>query len=80
MYEALGNTKEAASMRQEVQTKVKDVRQVVDDKLAKAAAKSAQAYSKADELKAQVLSHWQEAQRSAATCMPYRQQSLASHA
>ena len=54
-------------MRQEVQAKVKDVREVVDDNLAKAAARSAQAHSKVDQLKAQVLSHWQDAQRCAAS-------------
>lgn len=69
VYEALGNSKEAGSLRQEVQAKVKDVRQVVDDNLAKAAVRSAHAHSKVDELKAQVLSHWQEAQRCAAPCI-----------
>lgn len=50
-------------MRQEVRAKVKDVREVVDETLAKAAAKSAQAHTKVNELKALVLSHWQQAQR-----------------
>lgn len=63
VYEALGNGGEASSMRQEVRAKVKDVREVVDETLAKAAAKSAQAHTKVNELKAQVLSHWQQAQR-----------------
>ena len=62
---ALGNLGEADSMRQEVRAKVKDVREVVDDTLTRAAAKSAQAHLKVDELKAHVLSHWHEAQRSA---------------
>lgn len=62
---ALGNHREADSMRQEVRAKVKDVRAVVDETLAKAAAKSAQAHLKVDELKTHVLSHWHEAQRSA---------------
>ena len=69
VYEALGNAAEAAAMRLEVQAKVKDVREVVDESLAKAAAKSAQSHSKAAELRAQVLAHWQEADRSAA-CYP----------
>ena len=63
VYEAFGNHSEAAKMRQELQAKVKDVREVVDDNLAKAASKAAQAHSKADELKAQVLHHWLEAQQ-----------------
>ena len=63
VYEALGNTVEAASMRLEVQAKVKDVREVVDENLAKAVAKSAQAHSKVDALKAQVLAHWHEAEK-----------------
>ena len=50
-------------MRQEVRAKVKDVREVVDESLAKAAARSAQAHTKVDELKALVLNHWQQAQR-----------------
>lgn len=65
VYAALGNPREADSMRQEVRAKVKDVREVVDETLARAAAKSAQAHIKVDELKAQVLSHWHEAQRCA---------------
>lgn len=69
VYEALGNLAEAAAMRLDVRAKVKDVREVVDETLAKAAAKSAQSHSKADELRAQVLGHWQEADRSAA-CYP----------
>ncbi|KAL0047258.1 hypothetical protein WJX82_010979 [Trebouxia sp. C0006] len=63
VYEALGNAAEAAAMRLEVQAKVKDVREVVDETLAKAAAKSAQSHSKAADLRAQVLAHWQEADR-----------------
>ncbi|KAL0039084.1 hypothetical protein WJX77_007371 [Trebouxia sp. C0004] len=63
VYEALGNAAEAAAMRLEVQAKVKDVREVVDESLAKAAAKSVQSHSKADELRAEVLAHWQEAGR-----------------
>ena len=63
VYEALGNDEEASSMRQEVRAKVKDVREVVDETLAKAAARSAQTHTKVDELKALVLSHWQQAQR-----------------
>lgn len=62
---ALGNLGEADSMRQEVRAKVKDVREVVDETLAKAAAKNVQAHLKVDELKTHVLSHWLEAQRSA---------------
>ena len=50
-------------MRQEVRAKVKDVREVVDETLAKAVAKSAQAHTKVDDLKAVVLSHWHQAQR-----------------
>ena len=63
VYEALGNGEEASSMRQEVRAKVKDVREVVDETLAKSVAKSAQAHTKVDDLKALVLSHWQQAQR-----------------
>lgn len=50
-------------MRLEVQAKVKDVREVVDENLAKAAAKCSQAHSKVGDLKAQVVGHWQEAQK-----------------
>ena len=63
VYEALGSGEEVSSMRQEVRGKVKDVREVVDETLAKAAARSAQAHTKAHELKAVVLGHWQQAQR-----------------
>ena len=51
-------------MRAEVQAKVKDVREAADDNLAKAAARSGQARSKVEELKASLLKHWQEADRS----------------
>ena len=50
-------------MRQEVRAKVRDVREVVDETLAKAAVKSAHAHTKVDELKALALSHWHQAQR-----------------
>ena len=63
VHEALNNSTEANGMRQEVQAKVKDVREVADDNLAKAAAKSAQAQAKVEELKAQLLAHWQQADR-----------------
>lgn len=63
VYEALGNAEEAGSMRQEVRAKVRDVREVVDETLAKAAVKSAHAHTKVDELKALALSHWHQAQR-----------------
>ena len=63
VHEALDNSAEASAMRQEVQAKVKDVREVVDDTLAKAAARSARAHAKVDELKSQVLAHWREADR-----------------
>ena len=69
VYEALGNGGEAAAMRHEVQNKVKDVREVVDDNLAKAAAKSAQAHTKVDELKTQLLAQWHEADRYTAVCL-----------
>lgn len=69
VYEALGNGGEAAAMRHEVQGKVKDVREVADDSLAKAAAKSAQAHTKVDELKTQLLAQWHEADRYTAVCL-----------
>lgn len=51
-------------MHAEVQAKVKDVREAADDNLAKAAARSALARSKVEEVKASLLKHWQEADRS----------------
>jgi len=63
VHAALGNGEEAAGMRREVQAKVMDVREVVDETLAKAAGRSAVAHSKVDELKAQVLAQWHEADR-----------------
>lgn len=54
-------------MREEVRSKVKDVREVADDNLAKAASRSAQAHAKVDQVKAALLRQWQDADRSAAT-------------
>ena len=63
VHALLGGSQQAAAMRQEVRSKVKDVREVADDNLAKAAGRIAQAPAKVDQLKAALLKQWQDADR-----------------